>query len=68
MGHVPYVVVATLDSYSKMDWWEIMSWYPLGGTVFFVGSIAEQGPLDIVDVTDSSWQEGTGCRYFRTPS
>ena len=45
-----------------------MSWYPLDGTVFFVASTVEQGPLDIVDVTDSSWQEGTGCRYFRTPS
>ena len=45
-----------------------MSWYPLDSTIFFVGSTTEQGPLDIVDVTDSSWQEGTGRRFFSTPS
>ena len=28
---VPYTVVATLDSSSRMDWREIMSWYPLDG-------------------------------------
>ena len=67
-GHVPCAVVATLDSFSRMDWREIMSWYPLDSTVFFVGSTTEQGPLDIVDVTDSSWQEGTGRRFFSTPS
>ena len=67
--HVPYaVVVATADSTSRMDWREIMSWYPLDGTVLFVGSTAEQGPLDIVDVTDPRWQEGTDSHYFRTPS
>ena len=52
---VPYIVFATLDSSSRMDWRDIMSWYPLDGTIFFVGSIVEQGPLDIEDVTDSSW-------------
>ena len=67
-GHVPCSVVATLDSSSRMDWREIMSWYPLDGMVFFVGSTAEQGPLDIVDVTDSGWQEGTSRRFFSTPS
>ena len=54
LGHVPYAVVATLDSSSRMDLWEIMSWYPLDGTVFFMGSRAEQETLDIVDVTNSS--------------
>ena len=43
-----------------------MSRYPLDGTVFSVGSTAEQEPLDILDVTDSSWQEGTSCHYLRT--
>ena len=38
---VPYTVVATLDSSSRMDWREIMSWYPLDGTIFFVGCTAE---------------------------
>ena len=38
---VLYAVVATLDSSSKMDWREIVSWYPLDGTIFFVGSIAD---------------------------
>ena len=66
---VPYaVVVATLDSSSRMDWREIMSWYPLDGTVFFIGSTTEQGPLDITDVTDSRWQGGTGRHFFSTPS
>lgn len=45
-----------------------MSWYPLDGTIFFVGSTTEQGPLDIADVTDSSWQGGTGHHSFSTPS
>ena len=53
--HVPYeVFVATSNASSKMDWREIMSWYPLDGTVFFVGSTSDQGPLDIADVADSS--------------
>ena len=67
--HVPYAVfVAISDSSPSLDWREVMSWYPPDGTMFFVGSTTEQGPLDIVDVTDPSWQEGTGCCYFRTPS
>ena len=45
-----------------------MSWYPLDGTIFFIGSIAKQGPLDIVDDTDSSWKWGTGHHFFNTPS
>ena len=45
-----------------------MSWYPLDGTVFFVGSTTEQGPLDIVAITNFSWQEGIGRRFFSTPS
>ena len=45
-----------------------MSWYPLDDTLFFVGSTTEQVPLDIVDVTNPSWREGTDCCYFRTPS
>ena len=52
---VPYTVVATLNSSSRMDWREIMSWYPIDGMIFFIGSTTEQG-LDIADVTDSSWQ------------
>ena len=50
--HVPYtVVVATSDSSSRMDWREIMSWYPLDGTVVFVGRTAEQEPESI----DACW-------------
>ena len=45
-----------------------MSWYPLDGMVFFVGSTVEQGPLDIVDVTDSSRQGDPGHHFFITPS
>ena len=45
-----------------------MSWYPLDGTVFFVGSTVEEGPLDITEVIDSSWQGGTGHHFFSTPS
>ena len=56
---VPYVVFVALDSSSRMDWREIMIWYPLDGMIFFVGSTTEQGPLDMTDDTDSSWQWGT---------
>ena len=51
---VPYAVDTTLDSSSRIDWQEIMSWYPLDGKISFVGSTTEQGPLDIADVTNSS--------------
>ena len=66
--HILYAVDTTLDSSSRIDWWEIMSWYPLDGTIFFVGSTTEQGPLDIADVTDSSWQWGPGHHFFSSPS
>ena len=65
--HVPYATDTTLDSSSKIDWREVMSWYPLDCTIFFVGSMTEQ-PLDIADVTNSSWQWGTGRHFFSTPS
>ena len=42
-----------------------MSWYPLDGMIFFVGSTARQGPLDMTDDTGSSWQWG---RFFSIPS
>ena len=48
--HVPYAVVATSDSSSRMDWREIMSWYPLDVMVFFGGSTAEQGSMDICNI------------------
>ena len=67
--HVPYaVVITTSDSSSMMDWREIMSWYPLDVMVFFGGSTAEQGPMDIAHVIDSSWQEDTSPHFFSTPS
>ena len=67
--HAPYaVVVATSDPSSRMDWREIMIWYLLDGTIFFVGSTAEQGPLDIAVVTNSSWHGGTSHHSFSTPS
>ena len=45
-----------------------MSWYPLDGTIFFVGSTTEQGSSDITDDTDSSWQWGTDRHFFNIPS
>ena len=45
-----------------------MSWYPLDGAIFFIGIIAEQGPLHMIDVTDSSWQWDTGQHFFNIPS
>ena len=45
-----------------------MSWYPLDGTILFVRSIADQGPLDMTYDTDSSWQWGIDRHFFSIPS
>ena len=45
-----------------------MSWYPFDGTIFFIGSTAEQGPLDITYDTDSSGKWGTDRHLFSVPS
>ena len=54
-GLVPYTCAHASDPSHKMDWHEIMSWYPPGGTIFSVGSIVQQGPLDMRRTTCSSW-------------
>jgi len=51
---VPYTGVHALD------WREIMSWYPIDGVSFLVRSIVLKEPLEVRDITCSSWQHDVG--------
>ena len=53
---VLYTGVTAFYSSSRIDWQEIMSWYPIDGTIFVVRSIEEQGPVDMTYTIVSSWK------------
>lgn len=55
---VPYTGVHALD------WREIMSWYPIDGTIFLVKGIVKRGPLNMTDIACSKWQWDIGQQLF----
>lgn len=66
-GLVPYIGAHASNPFHRMDWRDIMSWYPINGPSFLVRSIVQQGPLDVRDTTCSSWQWDVSSQFISIP-